>query len=169
MIGNAIQTLAGTGSAGSSGLGGVATSAALNTPSGLAIGLDGLVWIADTGNHRLVRVTATGNLQLALDAAPNLTPPTLSSPKWLCATETHLYLADTGNKRILRVDSAGTVTLFAGIGTSTAPQDGGAAADDGRNRHRQWRRACTAARRLHRGARAVLRWNHAIDRRLWRQ
>ncbi len=57
-----IDTFAGTGAAGL-GVGGPAVSAPLNAPEGVAVDTDGAVYIADTGNHRIVRVTPDGAFQ----------------------------------------------------------------------------------------------------------
>lgn len=61
-----IQTVAGTGEPGKAGLGGPATEAQLDAPAGLEIGPDGLLYIADQGNDRVVRVTESGALELVL-------------------------------------------------------------------------------------------------------
>ena len=53
-----LTTIAGTGGAGFSGDGDLATSAQLNAPSDLAIGPDGAVRIADSGNNRIRTLTA---------------------------------------------------------------------------------------------------------------
>jgi hypothetical protein len=50
---NRVYTLAGTGSTGYSGDGSIATSAALNNPSAVAVDSRGNVYIADSGNHAL--------------------------------------------------------------------------------------------------------------------
>lgn len=59
-----ITTVAGTGEAGSAGLGGPALDGQLNAPAGLAMGPDGLLYIADQGNDRVLRINAAGELEL---------------------------------------------------------------------------------------------------------
>jgi hypothetical protein len=51
-----ITTVAGTGAYGYSGDGGLATQARLNTPFGVAVGSDGVLYIGDRNNHRIRRV-----------------------------------------------------------------------------------------------------------------
>ncbi len=55
-----ITTVAGSGIAGNSGDDGPATSAQLNWPTGLALDASGSLYIADTANHRVRRVSAGG-------------------------------------------------------------------------------------------------------------
>ena len=62
-----LNVIAGTGSAGFSGDGGPALSAQLNAPSGIGIGPNGALWIADTGNNRIRSLTPTA---IASDTAP---------------------------------------------------------------------------------------------------
>src|SRR4051794_6657510 len=57
-----ITTSAGAGSAGYSGDGGPATSALLNRPSGMAVDASGNVFVADTFNHRVRKVTPQGTV-----------------------------------------------------------------------------------------------------------
>jgi sugar lactone lactonase YvrE len=52
-----ITTVAGTGTAGYSGDGGASTSATLNSPSGLAFDASGNLYISDTGNNVIRKVT----------------------------------------------------------------------------------------------------------------
>ncbi len=58
-----IQTVAGSGVRGFGGDGGQATAAQLDMPSGLAVGLDGTLYIADYGNHRIRSVAPGGIIQ----------------------------------------------------------------------------------------------------------
>jgi sugar lactone lactonase YvrE len=56
-----ITTVAGTGVAGYSGDGGVATSAELNGPISIAVDSAGVLYIGDTGNNRIRAVNLTAN------------------------------------------------------------------------------------------------------------
>ena len=51
-----ITTIAGAGTAGSSGDGGAATSALLNSPNGVALDSSYNVYITDSSNHRIRKV-----------------------------------------------------------------------------------------------------------------
>ena len=58
-----ITTIAGDGSYGYSGDGGYATKARFNKPSGVAAGMDGCVYIADTGNHCIRKINGQGIIE----------------------------------------------------------------------------------------------------------
>src|SRR5262245_33874128 len=55
-----ISTVAGTGTPGFSGDGGLATTAQLNLPSGVAVDPEGNLFIADSANRRIRKVTPDG-------------------------------------------------------------------------------------------------------------
>ncbi len=57
MSGGVITTVAGTGTAGSAGDGGQATSAQLNYPSGVAVDAQGNLYIVDYINQRIRKVS----------------------------------------------------------------------------------------------------------------
>src|SRR5947207_2823533 len=61
--GGAVSTIAGTGTLGSSGNGSAATSATLNGPGGVAVDSSGTIYIADTGNS-VVRKISGGTISL---------------------------------------------------------------------------------------------------------
>ncbi|MES2701670.1 MAG: T9SS type A sorting domain-containing protein [Bacteroidota bacterium] len=54
-----ITTVAGTGTAGFSGDGGLASAARLSTPAGVATDADGNIYIADKSNHRVRMISAS--------------------------------------------------------------------------------------------------------------
>jgi sugar lactone lactonase YvrE len=131
-----ITTVVGTGDVGSGGDGGPATEAELNHPTGLAVGSDGTVYIADTGNNRIRRVDTNGIITTVAgtgeegqtgDAVPADTAA-LALPEGVAVHRTgDLYIADTGNDRIRRVDTDGIITTVAGVGTPGAGGDDGPA------------------------------------------
>ncbi|WP_353064665.1 hypothetical protein RBB77_02720 [Tunturibacter psychrotolerans] len=57
--GGTITTIAGTGVAGFSGDNGPAVSAALDSPTALALDSNGNLYIADTDNHRIRKITGS--------------------------------------------------------------------------------------------------------------
>lgn len=131
-----ISTYAGDGTAGYSGDGGPATSAALNYPSGGFVDGSGNLYIADHGNSRVRKVSADGTISTVAGngtvgysgdggAATNAE---LYYPDSVVADSSgNLYIADGGNNRIRKVDSAGTISTIAGNGTAGFSGDGGAA------------------------------------------
>jgi len=58
-----IRTIAGNGTQGFSGDGGAASAAMLDQPNGLAVDLDGTLYIADRGNFRIRRVRPDGVIE----------------------------------------------------------------------------------------------------------
>jgi hypothetical protein len=108
-----ITTVAGNGSSGSSGDGGPATSARLSGPTGLAIDSAGNLYIADTGNNEVRKVTPTGIISTILGASN--TNPQLSGPTGLAVDSSgNLFVADSGHNIILKRTSGGSTSTFAG-------------------------------------------------------
>ena len=120
-----ITTVAGTGVQGSSGDGGQATAATLNSPAGLALDSAGNLLIADSGVSRVRKVTvATGIISnyagtgIAGFNSDNVQATTaqLSTPIGLAIDPSHnLYIADSVNNRIRKVTAAtGLISTVAG-------------------------------------------------------
>jgi hypothetical protein len=80
-----IETVAGTGVPGFSGDNGPATAANINTPLGVAVDVDGNVFIADTFNHRVRKLAAAGD---GPPAAPTATPTATATSQTSTATPT---------------------------------------------------------------------------------
>lgn len=120
-----ISTVAGTGARGFSGDGGPAASATLNTPSGLAVGPDGSILIADYFNCRIRRVDLTGTITTVAGTGAcgfsgdggAATSAALNRPQDVGFDSTgNLYIADRSNHRLRRVSPAGVITTVAGGG-----------------------------------------------------
>ena len=139
-----ITTVAGNGSTGSTGDGGVATNAQIGSPGGVAVDSNGNIFIADALNNRIRKVDgASGNITTYVgtgSAGFSGDGPAVSANINLIATAVHsgiavdkqgnLYIADTGNNCIRKVSSSsGIITTIAGIGGTAAglSGDGGAA------------------------------------------
>jgi len=122
-VGGNISTVAGTGTAGYSGDGGMATSALIDTPRGLAVKSTGEVIIADTGNSCLRQVAAAIISTLPMTAGPGLTSPQGVATYYDTAQKKlFLYIADQGNHRIRKLDLAtNAIVTVAGTGTATVP------------------------------------------------
>ncbi|MGH3924205.1 MAG: NHL repeat-containing protein, partial [Pseudonocardiaceae bacterium] len=132
-----ITTIAGNGSGGFSGDGGQAVAAQLNQPHGLALDASGNVYIADTLNHRVRKVTPEGKIttiagigrgEFSGDNGP-ATAADLRFPTGLAvSSDGSLYIAEGGNDRIRRIAPSGLITTVAGNGTRGFFGDGGPAA-----------------------------------------
>jgi hypothetical protein len=131
-----INTFAGNGTAGYSGDGGAATSATLFTPRGVAVDANGVVYIADTNNHVVRKVSAgtistiAGNAQQQGFYGDNGTAGSagLDTPTGVAVDAAgKVYVADSNNHRV-RLLSGATLSTFAGNGTAAYSGDGGAAA-----------------------------------------
>jgi RHS repeat-associated protein len=132
-----INTVAGNGKQGFSGDGFFSTKARLNTPSGIAFGPDGSLYIADWRNSRIRRVgvdgiinTIAGNGERGFSGDGGLaTQASLRSPSGGIAfgPDGSWYIADTGNYRIRRVGVDGIINTVAGNGDWRFSGDGGLA------------------------------------------
>jgi sugar lactone lactonase YvrE len=112
-----------------SGDGGPASAATLLAPQGIAFDDSGGMYIADTGNHRIRKVTAGGIIQtIAGQTGPTgdmtyecsgASPDALRLPQAVAVTPGgDVFVSDTGNHRVMKLASDGTLTRFAGTGTA---------------------------------------------------
>jgi sugar lactone lactonase YvrE len=132
-----IVTLAGTGASGYSGDGGLASRAQLAWPQDVAVGSDGNLYIADTGNHCIRKVTldgviltvaGTGVCGYGGDGGPAIRAQ-LARPRGVfVGADGCVTLSDTENHRVRRVTPDGTILTVVGNGTEGYSGDGGPAA-----------------------------------------
>ena len=129
-----ITTVAGTGYTHAGGVGGyngdniAATSAELNGPMGVALDSAGNVYIADSGNNRIRKVTVNSGLITTVAGTGNpgynadgiaATSAKLNGVSAVALdSANNLYIADTFNSRIRKVTAlTGQISTVAGNGT----------------------------------------------------
>ncbi len=132
VAGGIITSVAGNGLCGYSGDGGPATSASLNYPSGTAVDSAGNLYIADTLNCRVRKLTAgtistiagNGLCGYSGDGGP-ATGASLNVPSGVAVDSAgNLYVADAANCRVRKV-AGGVITTVAGTGVCGFGGDGG--------------------------------------------
>jgi hypothetical protein len=130
-----ISTVAGTSTQGFTGDGGLATSAELNQPSGVAVDGSGNIYIDDFNNNR-IRVVASGVINTICGSTAGYagdggiaTSAKLSLPNCIALDKAgNLYISDNGNHRIRMISkSTGIINTIAGTGATGATGDGGPA------------------------------------------
>jgi len=133
-----LTTVAGSGTQGYSGDGGVATKAALNEPYEVRFDRPGNMYLVEMQNNIVRRVEASTNIISTIagngqagfggDGGP-ATQARLRQPHSIALDHRGgLYIADIGNHRIRRVDLAsGMIDTVAGNGEAELPTDGGQA------------------------------------------
>jgi uncharacterized protein (TIGR03437 family) len=136
-----ISTFAGTGSAGFSGDTGAPASAQLSSPDGIAFDLSGNLYIADSFNQRIRKIsggiittiagdgTAGYSGDQATGVAGTATDAELYAPSGVAVDSSgNVYIADTGN-HVIREVSNGIINTIAGDNTGGYAGDGGLAVD----------------------------------------
>ena len=126
---------------GYSGDGGPATSAQLANPAGVAVDTAGNVFIADTNNSRVRKVSTSGTITTVAgidcpgqffcfplgDGGPAASA-SLSPPIAVAVDRAgNLYITDAASRRIRKVSASGIITSVAGNGTYGFSGDGGPA------------------------------------------
>jgi uncharacterized protein (TIGR03437 family) len=134
--GGVISTIAGTGPKGFFGDGGPAGNALLATPQDVVVDSSGNVYIADTGNRRVRKLTATGlistvvgngNFRFGGDGGA-ATVAYLSAPVGIAIDPSrNVYFTDVENNRVRKIAPDGDITTIAGNGIESFSGDGGQA------------------------------------------
>jgi uncharacterized protein (TIGR03437 family) len=110
------------------GDGGQATSADLNQPADVAVDASGNLFIADAGNNRIRKVSASGIITtVAGNGSPGFsgdggpaTSALLSYPSAVAVDASgNIFIADWLNNRIRKVSASGIITTVAGNGVPT--------------------------------------------------
>jgi DNA-binding beta-propeller fold protein YncE len=95
----------------------IAIASGFQLPEGVAISDNGTVYVADTGNNRVVTVSSAGVVNPV-----NVPGYTLSGPGGVAVDSSgDLFIADSNNARVLEVKTSGSVVLVAGPPTLSYP------------------------------------------------
>jgi len=129
-----ITVIAGTGIQGYGGDGAAATSAYLDTPTGVAVDSGGNLYIADSHNHRIREISGGIITTIAGSGVPGFSGDggaAAAAQLWLPSAVAvdasgSVFIADTNNQRI-RMIAGGTISTIAGDGEQLFSGDGGAA------------------------------------------
>jgi sugar lactone lactonase YvrE len=107
-----------------------ATTAKLNSPGGIAIAKNGDIYISDTGDHRIRKVSkssgnittvaGTGNVGFAGGGSPAITA-NLNGPQGIAIDNNAniIYIADANNQVVRVFTDGGLIDTFAGIPNSS--------------------------------------------------
>lgn len=131
-----INTIAGTGSTGYSGDGGLAVNAQINWPQGL-VEYAGDLYFSDSYNHRIRKITTStgiittiagtgvqgfsGDGSSAISAQFNFPTGLVFDPSG------NLFILDKNNQRIRKINTSGVISTIAGTGIGGYSGDGGIA------------------------------------------
>jgi DNA-binding beta-propeller fold protein YncE len=130
-----ITTIAGNGSQGYTGDGGLAINATVNSPMGICVDHIGNIYFADWMNNCIRKISTTGIITTVAGNGVfgfggdggQATLAQLKRPSGIAVDHLfHLYIADQGNYKIRMVDASGIISTIAG-NTYNYSGDGGLA------------------------------------------
>jgi sugar lactone lactonase YvrE len=102
-----VTTVAGTTTSGSTNANG--TNAKFSFPVGIAVGNDGVIYVAETGNNRIRKIDTSGNVTTLTGSTSGYADGALTSAKFnvpqalTVASDGNVYVADTVNNRIRKI------------------------------------------------------------------
>ena len=125
-----VTTFAGSGSSGSDD--GTGTAASFNNPTGVAVDGDGNLYVADTYNSTIRKITPAGEVTTLAGSAGSRgsddgtgTAARFTEPQGVVfGGDGNLYVLDSANHTIRKVTPAGEVTTFVGSAGSSGSDDG---------------------------------------------
>lgn len=151
-----VSTVAGTGSSGFSDEAGLAATAQLSWPRGLALDAPGRLYVADSGNQRVRRIDPDGRIETVAGSSAALASGSEPACPWsrpglrggfsgdggaareaqlhcpsgvAVAADGSLLITDTVNNRLRHVDATGRISTVAGNGAGGFGGDGVRATD----------------------------------------
>lgn len=131
-----ISTIAGTGTASSTGDGSSATSATLDMPAGLVFDASGNLYISEVNGNRVRKINTSGVISTVAGTGVGsstgdggaATSATIDAPLGLAFDATgNLYIAEAQRHKIRKVNTSGDISTYVGTGTAGSTGDGGLA------------------------------------------
>lgn len=129
--GGVVSTFAGTAATKGSA-DGQGTAATFDTPNNIAADSVGNLYVADSNNHTIRRISTSGAVTTFAGSAGNSgsadgagSAARFDRPRGVAADNAgNIYVSDTGNNTIRKISPSGTVTTIAGAAGSTGTVDG---------------------------------------------
>lgn len=125
-----VSTFAGSGNVGSND--GINIEASFNNPNGLAVDIQGNVYVADYGNNKIRKITPTGIVSTFAGSGNKGSVngigvgASFNGPRGVAIDKVgNIYVADANNHLIRKITPEGVVSTLAGSGKSGLSDGGG--------------------------------------------